>query len=506
MSRINRREFVSRTLQAGALAGLGDLAFMKGLAPVSAAETHVKFTPEVEPLVRLIEESPRDKLLESVAGRIRAGVSYQQLLTAVMLAGVRGIKPRPVGFKFHAVLVINSAHLASIAAPDTDRWLPLFWAMDNFKSAQAKNKEESGGWMMAPPAAESKLPAGHQAKQKFIDAMDNWDEDAADAAITAWTRVGSATEVIEGFWRFGARDFRDIGHKAIYVANAWRTLQTVGWRHAEPILRSLAFALLDHEGDNPAKRDAEPDRPGRDNARKALKIRADWREGAADCNAAPEILAMMRKASPAEASDMVVERLASKLAPASIWDGLFLTAGELLMRQPGIVGLHTVTSINALHYGFQTTANDESRRFLLLQAAAFLPMFRDFMLKRGKVRDDLKLDALEKAELKSSGPDAIAEIFTDVSTDRLLAARKVLALVETKNFDPETLMTAARRLIFLKGVDSHDYKFSSAALEDYFHAGACSRDLFLATTMFNLRGAGDKDNGLAKRTRDALGA
>ena len=51
------------------------------------------------------------------------------------------------------------------------------------------------------------------------------------------------------------------GSKAIYVANACRTLQTIGWRHAEPVLRSLAFALLEHEGDNPAKRDADPDRP-----------------------------------------------------------------------------------------------------------------------------------------------------------------------------------------------------------------------------------------------------
>ena len=47
------------------------------------------------------------------------------------------------------------------------------------------------------------------------------------------------------FWRYGARDFRDIGHKAIFVANSYRTLVTIGWRHAEPILRSLAYALLD---------------------------------------------------------------------------------------------------------------------------------------------------------------------------------------------------------------------------------------------------------------------
>ena len=32
-----------------------------------------------------------------------------------------------------------------------------------------------------PPVAEGKLPPGHQAKARFVEAMDNWDEDGADA-------------------------------------------------------------------------------------------------------------------------------------------------------------------------------------------------------------------------------------------------------------------------------------------------------------------------------------
>ena len=46
------------------------------------------------------------------------------MLTALLLACVRNIQPRPVGYKFHAVLVVDSAPLASLASPDTDRWLP----------------------------------------------------------------------------------------------------------------------------------------------------------------------------------------------------------------------------------------------------------------------------------------------------------------------------------------------------------------------------------------------
>ena len=54
--------------------------------------------------------------------------------------------------------------------------------------------------------------------------------------------------------------------------------------------------------------------------------------------------------------------------------------------------------------------------------------------------------------------------------------------------DPVELMNAARRLVFLKGTDSHDYKFSSAVLEDYFHISPRFRSQFLAAATFKLRG------------------
>ena len=195
-SPINRRHFVAQSVTAGLLAGLGDLGFVSQLPPVSAADVKatpavVPLGPDVEPLVRLIEETPREKLLEAVGAKIHDGTSYGRLLGALLLAGVRGIKPRPVGFKFHAVLVVNSAHLASLAAADNDRWLPLFWAIDNFKASQAKNKDESGGWMM-PPVDEGKLPSATQAKKRFIEAMDHWDEEGADAAIAALVRNAGA--------------------------------------------------------------------------------------------------------------------------------------------------------------------------------------------------------------------------------------------------------------------------------------------------------------------------
>src|SRR5262245_13370904 len=174
-SPIHRRQFLTRTAKVGALAGLGNFVFLNNLPPVSAAEVQpgpnvVRFSPDIEPLVRVIEDTPQNKLMDTVAARIRAGTSYQQLLGAVMLAGVRNIKPRPVGFQFHAVLVVNSAHLASVASADRDRWLPLFWSLDNFKRSQANPRKGNAGWVL-PAVNEGQLPTATQALGRFRTAM-----------------------------------------------------------------------------------------------------------------------------------------------------------------------------------------------------------------------------------------------------------------------------------------------------------------------------------------------
>src|SRR4051794_32570167 len=219
---IQRRTFLQRAGCAAALAGLG---FLNRLPLVSAAEAKlpkeiVKFHPDIEPLVHLLEDTPRERVLEEVATRIHRGATYQEILSALFLAGVRNIQPRPVGFKFHAVLVVNSAHLASLASHDSERWLPIFWAIDQFKSSQARDVQE-GDWTMGA-VEESAIPDSHKSKPALIHALENWDESAADAAIVGMARTAGAHEIYEVLAKYGARDFREIGHKEIYVANSFR--------------------------------------------------------------------------------------------------------------------------------------------------------------------------------------------------------------------------------------------------------------------------------------------
>src|SRR6267142_2223803 len=427
---MNRRSFLKMSGMAG-LAWVGDLAFLSKLRPVSAAEAKlpsklVQLHPEIEPLVKLLEDSPREKVLEEVASRIRKGLSYQQLLAALRLAGVRNIQPRPVGFKFHAVLVVNSAHLASLAAP--------------------------------------------------------------------------AHEIFEILCRYGVRDFREIGHKQIYLANSFRTLEAIGWQHAEPVLRSLAYAMLDRDGakENPAKADLAADRPYRRNIELVKKINDGWRDGKSDPEATKQMLMAIRDGSDNDCADKAIELLSRGVSVESIQDAIFDGAGELLMRAPGILSLHATTFTNAVHYAFNRCRDDQSRQLMLLQNASFLPRFRGNSKDKG-----IHIDTMEPAAPEKSGPAAIEEIFADMSKVKLSAAKKMLGYLKDGG-DTRSLADAARRLIFLKGRDSHDYKFSSAVLEDYAAMNPPWRDRYLAASAFYLKGSGDKDNDLVKRIRAAV--
>jgi hypothetical protein len=401
------------------------------------------------------------------------------------------------------VLVVNSAHLASISSPPEHRWLPIFWALDHYKSSAARDVEERGDWVMKP-VDDGKIPAASRAAKSFTVAMDDWDEGVADLAVTALARNSGADAVYEQFFRYGMRDFRSIGHKAIYVANSRRTLEAIGWHHAEPVLRSLAYALLMHEGENPRTRDADADRPYRRNVELAAKVRDDWMDGAADPAATSELLSTLRLASGDDACDAVVDLLERGVAPQSIWDALHLASGELLMRQTGIVSLHAVTTTNALRYAYQASGDPTTRLLATLQNAAFLTMFREAMGDRGEL-GETQIDELEPADEAGDGGQNADAIFARLGENRDDAARMTLAHLRAAG-DAKSFIDAARVMVFLKGDDAHDYKFSSAVLEDYYNVSPAARDQYLAANVFNLPSTATKDNQLVGRIRDALRA
>ena len=91
---IPRRSFLEIVTGSGVIAALGDSGFRTQLPSVSAAEAALeprvaRFHPEIEPLVRLIEEMPCNRVLEEMTRRVRHGLNYRELLPR-LLFGLKG--------------------------------------------------------------------------------------------------------------------------------------------------------------------------------------------------------------------------------------------------------------------------------------------------------------------------------------------------------------------------------------------------------------------------------
>ena len=137
MMPILRRDVLRGLTGAAVYGAAGTLTspFLLSRAEAQVTPDIVRFRPEVEPLVALIERTARDRCAEMAVEQLRRGVSYRQLMAALFLAGIRNVNPRPPGFALHCVFVIHSAHLISMEAPADSRLLPIFYALDNFKAA-----------------------------------------------------------------------------------------------------------------------------------------------------------------------------------------------------------------------------------------------------------------------------------------------------------------------------------------------------------------------------------
>ena len=70
----SRRDIIQTGAAAGALGFLSRIPLL-GKEDVQVDPSQVQFRPEIEPLVRLLEETPRERLLEEVASRIKKGTT-----------------------------------------------------------------------------------------------------------------------------------------------------------------------------------------------------------------------------------------------------------------------------------------------------------------------------------------------------------------------------------------------------------------------------------------------
>jgi hypothetical protein len=299
--------------------------------------------------------------------------------------------------------------------------------------------------------------------------MESWDVERAERAIVAVARNRSGAEAFEKLWLYGARDYRNIGHKAIFIANAHRTLNAIGWQHAEPVLRSLTRGLLAFAPDQEVNGYKLKDQCYGKNVELTAKTLPAVSKLSSDqpsnASAVRELCATLREAPPVAACTQIANRLASKRCGfADAWDAVHLSAAELCMRvgtNNTIVGIHAVTSANALHHAYSTASTSSSRILLLLQAAGWMVQFRTWAVSRDQQLRPLSITDLEPHSKLESIETILARPASEI--DR--AASEALMLARDAR-ERQALLAAALRTTVPRANEVHYYKYLAALVED----------------------------------------
>lgn len=504
---VDRREFLKSLTRGAAATGLvggGAFALNGGMSEISAAP--VNFGLDAQMVMWMIQFTPRDQVVDATVKLLQEGVTYKQFLTGLFLEGIREINPHPPGFKLHAVLSMSAVHQISQDLSGDLRWLPLVWSFDNLKGAIEQDAKE-GDFVLAE--FEGEIPAPSQAIEQFHAGMESWDQAKAEGALIALIRSRGANEVIELLWLYGARDYRNIGHKAILVANAWQVLQLIGWQYAEPVLRSSLSSLLDFGQAEVVNKFAYEDQcylPNKAAAEQRLAQLPDtWAVPTTySSEATPRLIESLRTKSVAEVREEIFSLLGSgEIHGDSVWDAIHLAAGEMMVRKPGIYPLHAVTSSHGLHYAYRNSAVPLTRLILLLQGAGWVIQFRDFIETQPELPAKVDLTVLTRAPIEQEADLAAKDIFHALPKN--VPAATNMAYAYGKQFlTDEAFKRMARELVAKKGTDAHDYKYAAAMLDLMTWMHPEWKPQMLATAVQHLPGVRSADPELIVKAKAAL--
>jgi hypothetical protein len=411
----------------------------------------------------------------------------------------------------HEIAMMYSAFRISGELPIEESPLPLFWALDSLTRRIDNHRAEVKPWFRALPAGT--LPTPAKALRVLNDAIRAQDEVTAELAAVSLARSIGSRQTIELVWKYAARDNDDLGHKAIGCANAWRTLDVVGWEHAEVPLRYLVSRSA-RGADNTFSGCVE-------RVQATLpQLPADWCSETADREATLELHEEIRNARTTAAADLVCKQLVSgKVKAASIWDAVHLSAAELLLRskiRSRGWPVHAVTSSNALHFSFRTVLDNATRLLFLLQAVSRVSdQMTRLALKRGDLLD-LRIRDLARDDIPAAPQDAIDEIFSqlpakgetwEVNTGRdqdHKACRMAFTLLADRGnrmpFIRATCKLANRKATW----NAHDMKFPAAAFENTDHISEPWRPHLLAATIHAVHGPASGDAPVFDHAREVL--
>jgi hypothetical protein len=326
-----RREFLADVGRGMLIASVGyGLASELGLARGFAADSveALDFGP-LEPLVRLMQETPVDKLLPALAAELKSGTGLSHLVAAAALANARTFGGEDyVGF--HTMMALAPALHMADELPAQLRPLPVFKVLyRNTNRIQEKGgrKEEVLG--AVKPAA---LPEGDAAGEPLREAIRRKDVTEAERTFATLAQVNPENAL--NHLLAAVEDDTEV-HRVVLPYRAWDLLGLIGKEHAHTLLRqSVRYCVKAESWPRTGQADEPRSLLPKLLEQHRLLDHAPGTRGAED-KWVDELSQAIFKSTPEQAAEAAASALAEGFSPADVGEAISLAANQLILRDRG---------------------------------------------------------------------------------------------------------------------------------------------------------------------------
>jgi hypothetical protein len=326
-----RREFLADVGRGMLVASVGyGMATELGLAPAFAAEASdtLDFGP-LESLVRLMQETPANKLLPALADKLKSGTELSRLVAAGALANARTFGGEDyVGF--HTMMALSPALHMSRELPDALQPLPVFKVLyrNTNRIQERGGRKEEVLHPVKPAVLSDNRPCG----ELLRDAVHRKDVNEAEQTFAALAKL-SPDDALNHLLHT-VQENTEV-HRVVLPYRAWDLLDLIGREQAHTLLRqSVRYCVKAEAGQRSSKWD-EPRTllPKMLEQHKLLGRMPGTRE--AEDKWVDELSQTFFKSTPEQAAEAAAAALADGFAPAAIGEAISLAANQLVLRDHG---------------------------------------------------------------------------------------------------------------------------------------------------------------------------
>lgn len=331
-----RREFLSDVgrgmlMAAVGTAVAGELGLSGALGEAVENSADLSFG-EMEPLVRLMQETPSDRFLPAMTAQLQSGVDLRRLVAAGALANARTFGGQDyVGF--HTMMALAPAYHMSAELPEAQRPLAVFKVLyRNNRRIQdfgGRSKEVLHSLPTTEPIAQD---AKGDSAERLRQAVRSRDVGRAESMLGGL--VNQSFDEAFNDLLLSVQDATEV-HRIVLPYRSWDLLDLIGKDQACTLLRqSVRYCVKAESYAARAPYDAPRTLLPRLLEEHHLLGRTPG-DRPVDDKWIDEMSQTIFRSTPQQAAEAAAAALAEGIAPASIGEAITLAANQILLRDIG---------------------------------------------------------------------------------------------------------------------------------------------------------------------------